>query len=277
MKTLLKIGFILLFGFLIGEYGFAQDYDKEVLSFAGGQNLYEVLGVKKTESFNSIQKRYSKLYKKYHPYFGKSNGDALKLKQLNEAYYILSHPVYRYVYDVLGIDSLASYGMLPPESNIIAVPLYKTYSLTSASFLKQLKKTIKFTNAQSLKNLVISLKKKKNGKFENLKIEESSGNNELDQSVINSITQMGNSKSNRIVPAYNIYGEPIDFKISIMIPESYLSNSGDYIAKSDAIRREQWLQRLKDKGRWVYNPAEDRDNVPVSPTMYPTYQNQPRF
>ena len=118
---------------------------------------------------------------------------------------------------------------------------------------------------------------RQNDKFENLKIEESCGNDELDQSVINSITQMGNSKSNRIVPAYNIYGEPIDFKISIMIPESYLSNSGDYIAKSDAIRREQWLQCLKDKGRWVYNPAVDRDNVPVSPTMYTTYQNQPRF
>ncbi len=277
MKILLKIGFILLLGMLTDEYGCAQDYDKEALSFAGGQNLYEVLGVKKTESFNSIQKRYSKLYKKYHPYFGKSNGDALKLKQLNEAYYILSHPVYRYVYDVLGIDSLASYGMLPPESNIIAVPLYKTYSLTSASFLKQLKKGIKFTNAQSLNNLVISLIVTNNGKFENLKIEESCGNNELDQSVINSIAQLGNRKSSSIVPAYSTSGEPIDFQMSIVIPESFLSNSGKYFLKNDAIRKEQWLLRLKDKGRWVYNPASDRDNLPVSPTMYPTYQNQPRF
>ena len=49
------------------------------------------------------------------------------------------------------------------------------------------------------------------------------------------------------------------------------------IAKNDAIRKELWLQRLKDKGRWVYNPVTDRNNLPVSPTMYPNYQNQPRF
>lgn len=52
-----------------------------------------------------------------------------------------------------------------------------------------------------------------------------------------------------------------------------MSKSGGYDPKNDAIRREMWLQRLKDKGRWVYNPATDRDNVPVSPTMYPNYYN----
>ena len=49
--------------------------------------------------------------------------------------------------------------------------------------------------------------------------------------------------------------------------------SGGYDPKNDATRREMWLQRLKGKSRWVYNPATDRDNVPVSPTMYPDYYN----
>lgn len=66
-------------------------------------------------------------------------------------------------------------------------------------------------------------------------------------------------------------------RIKGFLAVSHKDKSGKYLAKNDNIRRELWLHRLKEKGRWVYNPATDRDNVPVSPTMYPDYQNQPRF
>lgn len=163
------------------------------------------------------------------------------------------------------------------ESDIKSLPSYKNHSLASTGFLKQLKKNIKYPkqkeDTQSLKDIILTMTVARDGKFENLKIEESCGNETLDQSVITAINRMSELKSKHISPAYNSSGEPVDFTMSIEIPASCLSKSGGYDPKNDAIRREMWLQRLKDKGRWVYNPATDRDNVPVSPTMYPDYYN----
>lgn len=67
------------------------------------KNYYEILGVEKTASQDDIKKAYLKLAKKYHPDL--NPGDATageKLKEVNEAYEILSDQTKRSNYDNFG-------------------------------------------------------------------------------------------------------------------------------------------------------------------------------
>ena len=69
---------------------------------ADKRDYYEVLGLSKGASDDEIKKAYRKLAKKYHPDVNKEPGAEEKLKEINEAYEVLSDPQKRAGYDQYG-------------------------------------------------------------------------------------------------------------------------------------------------------------------------------
>ena len=67
------------------------------------KNYYDILGVSKTASDDDIKKAYRSLAKKYHPDLNPGNAEAAeKLKEVNEAYSVLSDKTKRQNYDTYG-------------------------------------------------------------------------------------------------------------------------------------------------------------------------------
>lgn len=67
------------------------------------KNYYDILGVSKTASDDEIKKAYRGLAKKYHPDLNPGNNEAAeKLKEVNEAFSVLSDKTKRQNYDTYG-------------------------------------------------------------------------------------------------------------------------------------------------------------------------------
>ena len=66
------------------------------------KDYYEILNVSRNASKEEIKKAYRKLAKKYHPDINKSEGAQQRLKEINEAYSVLSDDKKRSQYDTMG-------------------------------------------------------------------------------------------------------------------------------------------------------------------------------
>ena len=67
------------------------------------KNYYDILGVSKTATDEEIKKAYRSMAKKYHPDLNPGNAEAAeKLKEVNEAYEVLSDKTKRSNYDNYG-------------------------------------------------------------------------------------------------------------------------------------------------------------------------------
>src|SRR5580700_3826682 len=67
------------------------------------RDYYETLGVSKTSTADEIRSAYRKLARKYHPDVAKDKKEGEeKIKEINEAYEVLSDPEKRTKYDRLG-------------------------------------------------------------------------------------------------------------------------------------------------------------------------------
>ena len=70
------------------------------------KNFYDILGVNKNASDDEIKKAYRSLAKKYHPDLNPGNNEAAeKLKEVNEAYSVLSDKQKRQNYDTYGSET----------------------------------------------------------------------------------------------------------------------------------------------------------------------------
>lgn len=93
---------------------------------------YEILGIRKTATTEEIKDAYKKLVKKYHPdvYSGDKTFADKKIKEINEAYDILSDPEKKKEYDALiNPHSTTSY-KAPDYGNYTYNPSYETTNTT---------------------------------------------------------------------------------------------------------------------------------------------------
>ena len=101
-------------------------------------NYYEVLGIKKTATQNEIKSAYKKLVKKYHPdiYPGDKSYAELKIKEINNAYDVLSNLEFKKEYDeTLTQDQIYSY--TPPTYNNTNSSPYSYNNYKNSSYYKQ--------------------------------------------------------------------------------------------------------------------------------------------
>ena len=68
----------------------------------GTRDYYDVLGVTRGASEEEIKRSYYRLARQYHPDVNKEDGAAARMKEINEAYQILSDPEKRSLYDRYG-------------------------------------------------------------------------------------------------------------------------------------------------------------------------------
>lgn len=82
------------------------------------QSYYDILGVSKNATDKEIKKKYRELVIKYHPDKlpqEKKEWGEKKIKEINEAYNILSDPNKREIYDKFGKEGLESHGISGTE------------------------------------------------------------------------------------------------------------------------------------------------------------------
>ena len=68
------------------------------------RDFYAVLEVKQTATKEEIRDAFKKLASQYHPDRNKDEDAARRFKEVSEAYFVLTDPVQRHLYDVLGPD-----------------------------------------------------------------------------------------------------------------------------------------------------------------------------
>ncbi|GET03852.1 DnaJ homolog subfamily A member 2 [Rhizophagus clarus] len=86
-------------------------------------NYYEVLGVETIASEGEIKKAYRKLAMKYHPDKNPDNEASEKFKEISHAYYVLSDPEKRELYDQFGEEGLSGGG----GTNMSAEELFASF------------------------------------------------------------------------------------------------------------------------------------------------------
>lgn len=78
------------------------------------KDYYQILGVARDETAESIKKAFRKLARKYHPDVSKEPDAELRMKEINEAYTVLSDPEKRAAYDQLGRGYQPGQDFRPP-------------------------------------------------------------------------------------------------------------------------------------------------------------------
>ncbi|MFJ1261058.1 DnaJ domain-containing protein, partial [Cupriavidus sp. CuC1] len=78
------------------------------------QDYYKTLGVTRDATAEDIKKAFRKLARKFHPDVSKQSDAEVRMKELNEAYAVLSDPEKRAAYEQLGRGHQPGQKFRPP-------------------------------------------------------------------------------------------------------------------------------------------------------------------
>jgi curved DNA-binding protein len=78
------------------------------------KDYYQILGVERTAAADDVKKAFRRLARKYHPDVSKEPDADARMKEVNEAYAVLSDPEKRAAYDRLGQGHRADQEFRPP-------------------------------------------------------------------------------------------------------------------------------------------------------------------
>jgi len=78
------------------------------------KDYYQILGVARDETADNIKKAFRKLARKYHPDISKEPDAEARMKEINEAYTVLSDPEKRAAYDQVGKGYQPGQDFRPP-------------------------------------------------------------------------------------------------------------------------------------------------------------------
>ena len=95
------------------------------------KDYYEILGLSKNASADELKRAYRNLARKHHPDVDKSQGAETKLKEINEAYQVLSDPQKKSAYDQYGYAAFAPGGGFGGAGQGAGQGGFNTYSWSS--------------------------------------------------------------------------------------------------------------------------------------------------
>lgn len=117
------------------------------------KNYYEILGVKKDASIDTIKKAYKTLARKYHPDVNKDKDAEEKFKEITEAYNVLSDEKKRKAYDNPGFGGFESF------DGVDLNDLFSQFGFGSSGFRTNYNRPIKVEVEISFIDAILGVKK----------------------------------------------------------------------------------------------------------------------
>lgn len=231
------------------------------------QDYYEIMGVKHNASTNKLFKQYGRLYKQYHPYYNVDDraGAAKKMLLLNEAFYILKNKERRSLYDMYGLDSLKSAGLLYPQNDTLVWPRYKGYALNTYSFRKAVYGYLTYPGQDKKYrhegDVTVVFTISEDGSLSDIKIGQTCQYDNLNQAALEAIKKLFSREQKYIIPAYDIKGNPIKTEIKFKFyfrldkNKQYGINPPASARRLDNKARDDW-KRMEDEHRAQYEYNE---------------------
>jgi len=124
----------------------AGDSEVQVFNYMALPDYYAMLGVATDATLDQIKQSYRRLARLYHPDLNRQQSEDTRIKQLNEAYAVLSDISRRTAYDIQRLENLKReiiIGFILQQREQVRRQKRMTWTEGAAGFVRELKKEIR--------------------------------------------------------------------------------------------------------------------------------------